>query len=179
MSSPRLRTVEAISVRRAECVSPRGLACGVDFVRLDAIARGIEIGGEHFLQDIFTPSEQAYCRGRLAQLAGRFAAKEAVAKALGTGIRGIGWLDVEIISNRWGQPKVRLNGPAAIRAERMGLRTWAISISHGEVDAIAFVVAGRGSDVQQRRVALSRLGAGDHRRTRVKPRLASARRKSD
>ena len=95
---------------------------------------------------VFTPAEILYCRGLSPELAVRFAAKEAVSKALGVGVRmmardGINWRDVEITGDRRGKPLVRLYGRAAERAEELGLTEWAASLSHTREHAIAFVVA--------------------------------------
>jgi holo-[acyl-carrier protein] synthase len=118
-----------------------GLACGVDVVELSSFARVLEVGGPPFVNDVYTAHEQQYCRGRLPQLAARFAAKEAIAKALGTGIRGISWTDMEVVSERTGRPRVLLRGTAAARAEEQDLTHWSLSLSHSESLAIAFVVA--------------------------------------
>jgi len=89
---------------------------------------------------VYTPAEQAYCRGRAPQLAGRFAAKEAISKALGTGIRRIHWLNIEILPNRAGAPRVTLHGPAEARFAAMGLTVMEVSISHSRDNAIAMAV---------------------------------------
>ena len=78
-------------------------------------------GGSGFLDRIYTTEEQAYCRGRIPQLASRFAAKEAVMKALGTGIRGVGWKDIQVTRSRGGPPAIVLHARGAARAERMGV----------------------------------------------------------
>ena len=95
-----------------------------------------------FSNRVLTPSEQRYVRGRAETMAGRWAAKEAVSKVLGLGVRGIGWRDIEIERLPTGQPAVRLHGRAAARAEQLGMARVAVSISH-EADyavAIAFGV---------------------------------------
>ena len=79
------------------------LSVGVDIVELDRVESVLKRWGQRFLDRIFTPNEQAFSRRRIPQLAARFAAKEAVMKALGTGIRGVGWRDVEVTRRR-GQP---------------------------------------------------------------------------
>jgi holo-[acyl-carrier protein] synthase len=89
---------------------------------------------------VLTPAEQRYVRDRPETLAGRWAAKEAVSKVLGLGVRGIGWRDIEIERMPTGQPAVRLHGRAARRADQLGMARVALSISH-EADyavAIAF-----------------------------------------
>lgn len=117
--------------------------CGVDIVEIESISRSIKVGGERFLQRVYTPEELAYCKGRLPQLAARFAAKEAASKALGTGMRGISWHDIEVVSNRRGRPFIILSGRAARIAERLHLCDWKISISHSPLFAIAFVTSSR------------------------------------
>jgi holo-[acyl-carrier protein] synthase len=126
------------------------LSVGVDLVELDRIRRVMADHGERFLVRIYTAAERARYRDRLPELAVRFAAKEAVAKALGVGLNhmsshGIGWQEVEVLPDPLGKPEVYLSGRAQALAAEKGLHTWAISLSHGRDQAIAFVVAtGRG-----------------------------------
>ncbi len=122
------------------------LTTGVDLVEIPRVERILERYGERFLERVFTPSEVAYARRRPHELAARFAAKEAVAKALGVGMRmmardGIGWREAEIVGDGRGKPLVRLYGRAAERAEKLGLTEWAVSLSHTDQHAVAFVVA--------------------------------------
>jgi holo-[acyl-carrier protein] synthase len=122
------------------------LSVGVDLVELERIQRVVDRHGERFLARIYTPEELARYRQRLAELAARFAAKEAVSKALGVGLNhisshGIGWQEVEVLPDPLGKPLVRLSGRAQALAEEQGLHTWAISLSHGRDYAVAFVVA--------------------------------------
>jgi len=122
------------------------LTTGVDLIEISRIQRAVERHGERFLARVFTPAEILYSRGRVAELAVRFAAKEAVSKALGIGVRvlardGIDWHDVEVLNDMRGKPFVRLAGRAAERAAELGLSEWAISLSHSRDHAIAFVVA--------------------------------------
>ena len=122
------------------------LSTGVDLIEVARVERAIERHGARFLERVFTPEEVAYARRRPAELAARFAAKEAVAKALGGGMRmmaadGIGWQDAEVLGDGRGKPLVRLRGRAAERAEELGLTEWAVSLSHTKEHAIAFVVA--------------------------------------
>lgn len=104
----------------------------------------IDRHGQRFLERVFTPAELAYCTGRkreIEHLAGRFAAKEAVLKVLGTGWRdGIKWTDVEIRNEPSGQPKVNLSGLCQTIAREQGLTTILISISHIETHAIASAI---------------------------------------
>lgn len=95
---------------------------------------------ERFLQRVFTPEEVAFCRGRVTELAARFAAKEAVMKALGTGARSVGWREIEVLPDRRGKPLVYLYGAAAERAATIGLDAIDISLSHLEAFAVAVVV---------------------------------------
>jgi holo-[acyl-carrier protein] synthase len=122
------------------------LSVGVDLVELDRIQRMVTRYGERFLARVYTPGEVALFRDRPPELAARFAAKEAVSKALGVGLRhmsarGIGFLEVEVLPDRFGKPGVCLSGRAQALAEEQGLREWAISLSHGRDYAVAFVVA--------------------------------------
>jgi holo-[acyl-carrier protein] synthase len=119
------------------------LVCGVDIVELERFARILKTGGQQFLHRIYTEAELAFCANRLPQLAVRFAAKEAISKALGTGIQGIDWGEIEIVSDQYGCPFVSLYGGAAEKAKQNCIVTWAISLSHSQHVAIAFVVASR------------------------------------
>lgn len=100
---------------------------------------------ERLLARLFTAEELSDCRGahRWQSLAARFAAKEAVLKALGTGLRGMRWQDIEVIRNDLGRPAVRLAGGAARQAERLGVAEVLISLSHTEHYAVAQAVAVR------------------------------------
>ena len=117
------------------------LTSGVDLIEIERVERGIERLGQRFLDRIFTAQEQVYCNGRIPSLAGRFAVKEAVSKALGTGIGDIRWLDIEIVCDDRGQPELRLHDAAQELAETLGLKHWSISISHTNTYAIGFAVA--------------------------------------
>ncbi|MCL7453702.1 MAG: holo-ACP synthase [Anaerolineae bacterium] len=122
------------------------LSAGVDLVELDRIARAVERYGDRFLARIYTPAELAHCRGRVPELGARFAAKEAVSKALGVGMNhlsaeGVGWHEVEVLSDRRGKPFLKLSGRAEALAGELGLRQWAVSLSHERAYAMAFVVA--------------------------------------
>jgi holo-[acyl-carrier protein] synthase len=122
------------------------LSVGVDVVEMERLQRAIDRFGDRFLARIYTAEELVYARGRVPELAARFAAKEAVSKALGVGMRhisrqGIGWHEVEVLSDLRGKPLLRLSGRAAKLAEAQGLREWAVSLSHERDRALAFVVA--------------------------------------
>ena len=116
------------------------LVTGVDIIEIARIKDVAERHGERFLKRVYTPGEVAYCRGRAPQLASRFAAKEAVMKALGTGTTGVGWRDIEVVRGRGGPPTIRLHGRALRRAETMGIDNLAVSLSHSREFAVASVV---------------------------------------
>jgi holo-[acyl-carrier protein] synthase len=117
------------------------LRTGVDLIEIARLAQTLARHGARAYQRFFTAQERADCEDRAASLAARFAAKEAVAKALGCGIGEVGWKEIEIVRNANGQPELRLRGAALARAEQLGLRDWAISLSHTHEHAIAFVIA--------------------------------------
>jgi holo-[acyl-carrier protein] synthase len=117
---------------------------GVDAVEISRIGQAIDRFKDRFLRRVYTEREIVYCRGRVPELAARFAAKEAISKALGTGIRGIVWREMEILPDRRGKPLVYLHGRAASRAAELGLTEFAISLTHARELAIAFVVAASG-----------------------------------
>ena len=119
------------------------LTTGVDIIEIPRIQRALERYGQRFLNRIFTPGEIEYCRGRAPNLAGRFAAKEATMKALGTGVRGVGWKDIEVVRAESGAPSVKLHGRAKKRAERLQVLEISLSMSHSREYAVAFVVAQR------------------------------------
>jgi holo-[acyl-carrier protein] synthase len=118
---------------------------GIDIVETSRIRQLVERHGAHFLDRCFTPAEQGYC-GRnpkryYEHLAGRFAAKEAVLKVLGTGWRGkIAWTDIEILPEPSGQPRLTLTGECSRIADELGIRQWHVSISHIETHATASAI---------------------------------------
>lgn len=116
------------------------VAVGVDIIEIDRIAKMIEQHGDRFLRRIYTTQERERYGHRIPELAARFAAKEATSKALGTGIRGLTWREMEILSNRRGKPVLILHGDAAARAALLGLVHFDISLTHSRTDAMAFVV---------------------------------------
>lgn len=122
-------------------IEPCLFSVGVDIIEIERIEAVLRRHGERFLQRIYTPKEQAYCRGRVPELAVRFAAKEAVSKALGTGMRGIAWREMEILGDERGKPLVHLHGRARARAEELSLSEFAVSLSHSRDFAVAFVMA--------------------------------------
>lgn len=131
-------------------------AVGIDIIAIPRVQKVLDRHGQRFLQRVYTPEEAAFCRGRVPELAVRFAAKEAVMKALGTGVRGIGWRDIEVLPDRRGKPLVYLYGRAKERAERIGLRALDVSLTHEKEFAIAAVVGMRddGEDPQESRERL-------------------------
>ena len=114
---------------------------GVDLIEIERIGQVYERYGDRFLRRCFTEGEQIYARGRAPQLASRFAAKEAVMKALGTGVRGVAWTEVEVVRMHGRAPEIVLHRRAKTRAERMGITRIAVSLSHSREFAIASVVA--------------------------------------
>ncbi|MBM4409278.1 MAG: holo-[acyl-carrier-protein] synthase [Chloroflexi bacterium] len=162
---------------------------GIDIIRIDRIRKTIDRFGQRFADRVLTRREQRYVRDRPGTMAGRWAAKEAVSKVLGLGVRGIGWREIEIERLPTGAPAVRLHGRAAARAEQLGMDRIAVSISHEDdyAVAIAFGVRAAGgryvfpSDIEDRlddreRMILARierlraLAAGDATpRTGVEP----------
>ena len=135
------------------------LRTGVDLIEIERVRRAIDRHGDRFLTRVFTAAEVAQSCGRLESLAGKFAAKEAAAKALGTGVwrNGISWLDFEVRKDplSGAPPDLQLHQAAAERATRLGLDIWSLSISHDRTHAVALVVATqddskrKGSEEQQ------------------------------
>ena len=119
------------------------LPTGIAIIEISRVRRVLEQYGQRFLDRIFTPAEIAYCRERAPNLAARFAAKEATMKALGTGVRGVGWKDIETVRHESGAPSVLLHGRAKRRAQRLGIRDISLSLSHSREYAVAFVVVQR------------------------------------
>ena len=125
------------------------LSTGIDIVAIDHLTQVIERRGARFIERVFTPAERCYCDGRPCppmHYAGRFAVKEAVLKAIRTGmIKGLSWHDIEVEIGPLGEPSVRLSGGAARRAEGMGITAVHVSISHTEQYAVASAVADGGT----------------------------------
>lgn len=117
------------------------LACGIDAIEIDRVARALARHPQRFLRRVYTEVEVAYCRGRVRELAARFAAKEAMMKALGTGVRGVGWREIEVLADGRGKPLVYLHGRAQERARALGMGPPEVSLTHGRDLALAFVVA--------------------------------------
>ena len=151
---------------------------GIDIIKVDRIRRTLARFGSRFPRRILTPAEQRYVRDRPETMAGRWAAKEAVSKVLGLGVRGIGWREIEIVRLPTGQPTVRLHGRAEARARQLGMERIAVSISH-EADyavAIAFGIRTAGGrflfppDIEERL---------DERERRILARMERLRRAAD
>lgn len=121
------------------------LSTGVDIIEVERIDRAILRHGERFFNRFYTTQELIDSRGHTPALAARFAAKEAVAKALGTGIGEVGWKEIEIVNGPQRQPLLRLHGRAAEVAEELGLSIWSITLSHTHEHAVAMTVALRPS----------------------------------
>jgi len=113
---------------------------GVDIIEIARIRRIVERWGKRFLHRIYTESELKICREKPERLASRFAGKEAVMKALGTGVRGISWREIEIIAEPSGKPVVNLYGKAQVKADSLGLENLDISLSDSKEHSIAFVI---------------------------------------
>ena len=114
---------------------------GVDIIEIGRIKEAVERWGERFLRRVYTESELAAYRSKPSSLAARFACKEAVMKLLGTGRSGIHWREVETLSHASGQPRVNLYGRAQGKADEMGIKEIAVSLSHSKEYAIAYVSA--------------------------------------
>jgi holo-[acyl-carrier protein] synthase len=110
---------------------------GIDIIKVARIRAALGRFGARFSARVLTPAERAYVRDRPETFAGRWAAKEAVSKVLGLGVRGIGWKEIEIERLPTGQPAVRLHDRAARRAEQLGMARIAVSISHEDDYAVA------------------------------------------
>ncbi|CAN5827458.1 holo-[acyl-carrier-protein] synthase [soil metagenome] len=116
---------------------------GIEVIEIERIGHVLNKFGDRFLERIYTPRERERYAGRVSELAARFAAKEATMKALGTGIRGVRWRDIETLPNRRGKPILVLHDTAARRAELLGLTYWSVSLSHSRRDAMAIVIASK------------------------------------
>jgi holo-[acyl-carrier protein] synthase len=119
---------------------PANLRTGIDLVEIERFTTAYQRYGQRFLTRLFTPTEQAENGENMASLAARFAAKEAVVKAFGTGIGHIAWQDIEISRGSAGEPILHLRGAAQKKAEEQKLNIWSVSLSHTQNHAIAVVV---------------------------------------
>ena len=126
------------------------LFVGVDIIEIDRIEDAIARWGERFLGRVYTEAELEVCRGRTPALAVRFAAKEAVMKALGTGTNGVGWQDIEVLPNSDGKPLVFLHRGARKKSRELGMTHLDLSLSHSHHYAVASAVGGRLEDSNPR-----------------------------
>ncbi len=117
------------------------LTTGVDLIEIARIEEVVARHGKHYLERVFTPAELEHCGKRAESLAGRFAAKEAVAKALGSGIGEVAWTEIEVLGDEQNAPVLKLYGAAESKARELGLTNWSVSISHSQSHSVAFVVA--------------------------------------
>jgi len=134
-------------------------AVGIDMIAVPRVRAAIERHDGRFLRRVYTPEEVAVCRGRVQELAARFAAKEAVMKALGTGARGVSWREIEVLPDRRGKPLVYLYSRAKERAHDIGLHALDVSLTHERDFAVAVVVGVREvepEDPQESRLRLVR-----------------------
>jgi holo-[acyl-carrier protein] synthase len=141
------RFVSVDTGTRQELGSAMIVSAGVDLVEVERIQKAMENGriGQRFRDRVFTEKEIQYCekkqRGKYESYAGRFAAKEAVMKALGRGWGSkVRWLDIEVTRARNGKPEIALRGQTAQLAEQIGIRRWALSITHTKKHGLAYVI---------------------------------------
>jgi holo-[acyl-carrier protein] synthase len=125
-------------------------AVGVDIIETERVKAALERFGERFLRRVYTSVEAAFCRGRVHELAARFAAKAGGMTARGRGAGGGAWREIEVLPNRRGKPLVYLYGRARERAQRIGLEGLDVSMSHAQKYAVAFVVGQAGEPVPDR-----------------------------
>ncbi len=126
------------------------LKCGVDLIEIGRFKKLNPAIRNRFIKRVFTPHEEAICANRDESLAGRFAVKEAVAKALGCGIGMVHWQDIETLVNDEGQPQLFLHNRARQLASELSLDLWSVSITHTAETAMAFVVACSGGTTDKK-----------------------------
>lgn len=117
------------------------LHTGVDIIEIERVEHAVKAHGDRFLKRVFTPIELKEAGHSYASLAARFAAKEAAAKALGTGFGQVAWKEIEVVRGPNREPVLCLHGEARRLADKLGLNHWSISLSHSREYAVAFVVA--------------------------------------
>jgi len=117
------------------------LRTGVDLIEISRVSEVVARHGRRYLERIYTSAELEQCGRNIESLAGRFAAKEAVSKALGTGIGDVTWKDIEILGDEQNAPLLTLHDAAEQRSKELGLTEWSVSISHSMSHAVAFAVA--------------------------------------
>jgi holo-[acyl-carrier protein] synthase len=133
---------EYVPLWDAEAAGP--VEVGIDAIEIERVAGVLARHGDRFLNRVYTERERERYGKRPQELAARFAAKEATMKALGTGIRGVRWRDIEVLPNRRGKPILVLHETALRRAKLLGLTHFAVSLTHTRGDAVAIVVASKG-----------------------------------
>lgn len=116
---------------------------GIDLIEIERIVRVLGRFPDRFRHRVLTDAERRYCGTKIERIAGRWAAKEAISKVLGLGVRGVGWREIEILPNGAGKPLVYLHARAARRAERLGLAEVSVSITHERSMAAAVAIAHR------------------------------------
>lgn len=129
--------------------TPVAIAIGVDLLERDRLLLTYQRFGDHFLRKVFTDTELEQAGGRAERLVGRFVAKEACAKALGTGIGQVAWKEIEIVRLPGGKPTLRLHGRAAALAATLGLTAFDVSISDTHGHTLAVVVCAGGSRAER------------------------------
>lgn len=110
---------------------------GVDLIEIERIEEALTRWQDRFLYRVYTAGELEICQQRVPALAVRFAGKEAIMKLLGTGVKGVGWKEIEILSLDSGKPVVHLHGRALQKAKEMGISQIEISLSHSRQNALA------------------------------------------
>ena len=139
--------VDYVPIWDSEAAGP--VEVGIDVIEIERIRNVLDRHGERFLKRVYTNRERERYGSRPSELAARFAAKEATMKALGTGIRGVRWRDIETLSNRRGKPILILHETAKRRAQLLGLTHWTISLTHSRTDATAIVVASKTRSINE------------------------------
>ncbi len=116
------------------------ISVGIDIIEIHRVEQAILSWQDSFLRRIYTEAELESCHNRVSSLAARFAAKEAVMKALGTGNKGVNWRDIEILSDDGGAPLIQLHGRAYEKARDIGVTGFSVTMSHSKQYAVAFVI---------------------------------------
>jgi holo-[acyl-carrier protein] synthase len=117
------------------------LRCGIDLLDIQRVRDGIARLGDQYLNRFFTPAERAACADKPHRLAARIAAKEAVSKALGTGIGDVSWQEIEILNSERGRPILVLHGAAQRLSDALGITEWDLSLTHTDTTVAAMAVA--------------------------------------
>jgi holo-[acyl-carrier protein] synthase len=121
-------------------MSLSNISVGTDIIEINRIEQAMLSWQDSFLRRIYTEAELESCQNRASSLAARFAAKEAIMKALGTGAKGISWRDIEILSNSDGAPVVQLHARARSKAEENGIAKFSVTMSHCKEYAVSVVI---------------------------------------